>query len=80
VTYGDLDPYLSDHRIPPAEISSREQMVLRCYSHGMRRNGVASLLGITTETVKWHNHNARLKLRAKNTTHAVALAIRQGLL
>ncbi len=55
-------------------------MVLRCASYGMRRLETAALMGITAETVKGYNLLGRRKLRAKNTTHAVALAIRQGLL
>ena len=45
---------------------------------GMKESGI--VLGIGEETVKSHLTRARLKLRAKNTCHAVALAIRAGLI
>jgi DNA-binding CsgD family transcriptional regulator len=61
-------------------LSERETMILRCASHGLHSHDAAALLGISSETAKSYNERARRKLRAKNTTHAVALAIRGGLL
>jgi DNA-binding CsgD family transcriptional regulator len=64
----------------PKQLSERETMILRCASYGLHRDDAAALLGISSETAKSYSERARRKLQAKNTTHAVALAIRGGLL
>jgi DNA-binding NarL/FixJ family response regulator len=55
-------------------------MLLRLYSHGLTLPMVADERGVSCETVKSQTKLIRLKLAAKNTTHAVALAIRAGLI
>lgn len=65
---------LSPHLFP------REIDVLVAVANGNLEASVASLLGISRETVRTHLGNTRRKLAARNTTHAVALAIREGLL
>lgn len=63
------------HELTPPE--------LRCLSAtavGLRAKEAGMVLGIAEETVKSHLSSARLKLRGKNTCHAVALAIRAGLI
>jgi DNA-binding CsgD family transcriptional regulator len=67
-------------REPTARLTDRELDVLRAASVGLERRAVADLYGISPETVKMHSTAARRRLRAKNTTHAVAIAIRAGLL
>lgn len=64
-------------RTTPTEAELR---VLMCASHGMGRQATADMLGITPETVKTHLQNARMRLAAKNTAHAVALVMRAGLI
>jgi DNA-binding CsgD family transcriptional regulator len=66
--------------MPKTVVSPRELDTLRASSHGMVGQEVAALLGIGEESVKSYLASARRKLRAKNTTHAVALAIRAGIL
>jgi DNA-binding NarL/FixJ family response regulator len=41
---------------------------------------VAAQLGITEETVKGHVKNILAKLQANDRTHAVAIAIKRGIL
>ena len=53
---------------------------LRAASVGLSLKDSGVVLGISAETVHSHLKRARLKLRAKNTCHAVALAIRAGLI
>ena len=65
---------------PDRPLSPRELRCLEGMSHGLERAGTAELLGIDEETVKNHLRAARRLLRAKNTTHAVAIALRDGLL
>ena len=62
------------------KLSPRELDVLRAYAVGLVEPEIAVLYGISRDTVKTQAGMARLRLGAKNTTHAVALAIRAGLL
>jgi DNA-binding CsgD family transcriptional regulator len=64
----------------PDVLTARETSALNAASHGMNRDDSAVLLGISSETVKSHLTACRRKLRARTTTHAVALAIRRGLI
>lgn len=61
-------------------LSKREKEVLVALSHGLGRQGSADALGVDLETIKTHTTRARRKLRAKDTTHAVAIALRTGLI
>jgi DNA-binding CsgD family transcriptional regulator len=51
-----------------------------CLSHGLTEREAADVLGIAYFTVRKHTARARLFLAAKTNTHAVALAIRMGLI
>jgi DNA-binding NarL/FixJ family response regulator len=61
------------------ELSERELQILHCASIGLTTEHIADLLFLAQTTVKDHLKRARYVLRAKNTTHACCLAIRQGL-
>jgi DNA-binding CsgD family transcriptional regulator len=61
-------------------LSRREIQVLELLSHGTTLAQAADSLGIGFETARSHKKAARFKLRAKNTTHAVATALRKGLI
>lgn len=61
-------------------LSQRELEVLRCVAQGMSNKVVAVHLGIAEETVKAHMKNIMGKLSARDRTHAVAIAIKRGLL
>jgi len=54
--------------------------VLQAVSFGLDRNGVAAVYNLSPFTVTEQLKAARRALRAKNTTHAVAEALRQGLI
>ena len=62
------------------DLTEAERMILRLYSHGLTRRMVADERGVAPETVKSQTEWIRLKLAAKTTTHAVAIAIRHGLI
>lgn len=62
------------------ELTASNLRVLRCMAHGMTSRMAADALGIAVETVRENLKAARYRLRAKNTTHAVAEAIRRGLI
>lgn len=62
------------------DLSHSEKRALVCMSHGLTMRMAGELLFLSTETIKSELLTARGKLRAKNTCHAVALAIRAGLI
>jgi DNA-binding CsgD family transcriptional regulator len=61
-------------------LSEREVRALMLASYGMEIAECAELMGVSRCAVHSYWRQARRKLRAKNTTHAVALAIRAGLI
>jgi two-component system, NarL family, response regulator YdfI len=49
-------------------------------AEGMRNRAIASRLGISTHTVKFHIAAILDKLNARSRTEAVTIGLRQGLL
>jgi DNA-binding CsgD family transcriptional regulator len=70
------------HAEPDAReiLTERETQVLTTLAHGMNSSEAGVLLGIAPDTVRQLAGNARRVLRAKTTPHAVALALRAGLI
>jgi len=69
----ELDP--SDHILTPREIE-----VLRMIAEGLGNKEIASKLGISDHTVKFHISSTFAKLGASNRAEAVTLGIRLGLI
>lgn len=63
-----------------SKITNREKEVMLLISQGKTREEVAVLLKISDQTVKSHMDSIRFKLNARNTPHAMALALADGLL
>ena len=63
-----------------AELSRRELDCLQVAAEGKTAREISDLLAVSTRTANFHISNAMNKLGACNKTHAVALAIRMGLL
>jgi DNA-binding CsgD family transcriptional regulator len=61
-------------------LTRRETQVLQLAADGQTRKEVALVLGVSLHTVKTQGNMAREKLGASNTSHAVAIALRQGLI
>lgn len=61
-------------------LSAREVEILTLASHGKTAQEMSASLTITERTVAFHINNIVEKLGATNKTHAVALALRQGLI
>lgn len=59
-----------------AALTDREEQVLLLLADGCGVGEIAKRLGITEWTVKAHRANARQKLDATTTAHAVAIVIR----
>jgi DNA-binding NarL/FixJ family response regulator len=62
------------------DLSVREMEVLRLIRDGHRNKEIADQLAIAETTVNFHIKNIVDKLGANDRTHAVAIAIRRGLL
>ncbi|MFL5239196.1 MAG: autoinducer binding domain-containing protein [Rhizomicrobium sp.] len=61
-------------------LTQRERQCLAWISDGKTMQDIAELLGVSSRGVKFHLDNARRNLAALTLPHAVALALRQGLL
>jgi DNA-binding NarL/FixJ family response regulator len=61
-------------------LSQRETEVLSLVARGWRNKEVADSLKISEETAKVHMKNLMAKLRAKDRTEAVHIALRRGIL
>jgi DNA-binding NarL/FixJ family response regulator len=62
------------------ELTRRERDVLRALEKGLTNRDVASLLGMSENTVKYHLRGLFTKLGVADRTEAVSLAMRRGLL
>jgi DNA-binding CsgD family transcriptional regulator len=62
------------------ELTVIEVETLRYLSHGLGRADIARLRHVSPETVKSQTDRLRSKLAAKTTAHAVAIALRHGLI
>jgi len=62
------------------ELTSREIDVLRLIANGNSNKQIAGQLSIGEATVKSHTTNILSKLQANDRTHAVAIALRRGII
>jgi DNA-binding NarL/FixJ family response regulator len=60
-------------------LTRRELSVLRLVAHGLGNKEIASELGISTHTVKYHLASLLTKLGVHSRTEAVTLGLRKGL-
>jgi len=67
-------PLLSEH------LTSREVQVLELLAEGLSNKAIATRLGISDQTVKFHVASLSSKLGAVNRTDAVRRAVRRGLI
>lgn len=61
-------------------LTIRQREVLQARADGHYNKTIAKDLWLDEETIKHHLEEARRRLGARNTTHAVAIAWRQGLI
>lgn len=62
------------------QLTPREREVLGWVARGKSASGVADILKIAKRTVDEHVQTAIRKLGAANRTHAVAIALRDGII
>jgi DNA-binding CsgD family transcriptional regulator len=63
-----------------APISDQQRRVLAAASVGLTTVQTALALGVAVDTVMQHRKQANLRLGTSNITHAVASALRRGLI
>jgi LuxR family transcriptional regulator, transcriptional regulator of spore coat protein len=69
-----------DPRSGMPSLTAREQEVLILVAQGYSAKEAAQEIEIAPRTVERHIENVRLKIRARNRTHMVTLALELGLL
>lgn len=62
------------------DLSPAQNRLLLLLADGYSKPEIARATGWSYETLKDYSERIRLKLGARNTTHAVAIAIRNGLI
>ena len=82
-----LDPEVVAHMVgrrrdqgPLDQLSPREREVLELMAQGLSNKAIASRLGISDQTVKFHVASIGGKLGAANRTDTVRRAVRRGLI
>ena len=75
----DVAGRLSEY-FPQVALTTRETEVLELVAKGLGNKEIAGRLGTASGTVKMHVQNVLEKLSASDRTHAVAIAIRRGIL
>lgn len=61
-------------------LSPRQSDVLGLLARGLTAEESGALLGMAPSTVREHSKAVRRKLGARNTAHAVAIGLREGLI
>jgi len=65
---------------PTLELQPKERAALALAANGLSTETAAHALGVAPETMKTNLKRARDRLSARNTAHAVAIAIQRGLI
>jgi DNA-binding CsgD family transcriptional regulator len=61
-------------------LSERQLQILALVAEGATDNEIAARLYLSVKTVSWHMRRICARLQARSRTHAVALALRRGIL
>lgn len=69
---------LTPTRLTENLLSGRQAQILYLRSQGLERKEIAGQLGISEQTVMSHIKVAQKVLEARNSLHAVSIAIRSG--
>ena len=80
-----IEEFVRRERLPdtpvadPDRLTERELEVLALVTQGLRNKEIASELGISENTAKYHLRNILAKLHAQSRTEVAARAVREGL-
>lgn len=61
-------------------LTPAEKRVVTCLADGLTADEVGAKCGISSETVRRHSRNARIRLRARNTSNLIAMSLRGRLI
>jgi DNA-binding NarL/FixJ family response regulator len=75
-----VDPAVPARRSRGAAITKRQRQILQLMADGHSTATIARRLGLSTETVKTHTKRLLARLEARDRAHAVAIALRNGLI
>lgn len=75
-----LDPEQPGRILPARPLTPRQLQILHLRAEGMTNQQIANSLWLSIETVKHHLKLVNQNTGCRNTTQAVALAIREGLI
>ncbi len=75
-----LSPALLTGNGTEQSLSEREREILQLLAGGLHTDEVAERIGLSSETVKADTKRAITKLEADGRVHAVAIALRQGMI
>ena len=75
----DIDHRLAD-RLSRSALTTREVEILKLLATGMRNKEIASVMGISEETLKVHNKHIYAKLRVNDRTAAVTTGLQHGII
>ena len=70
---------IAEHSADDA-LTPREVDVLRFIAKGNANKAIAAQLSLTEETIKSHIRNILSKLQANDRTHAIAIAVKRGII
>lgn len=73
-----VDP-AADRKVRPA-LTRRQRQIIQLIADGQSTSQVAKTLGLSSETVRTHTKAALARIGARDRAHAVALALRKGLI
>ena len=79
VFYIDPSVSLADNMESVESLSAREKEVLLLVAQGLPGHAVAKRLSITERTVQAHLTSTYVKLRARNKTEAILIALKRGI-
>lgn len=77
--YDDEHGVLYAERVK-AQLTKRELEILKLCADGMTTPEIATMLHLAEETVRGYRKRTIYKMRTKNITHSVAIAIRLGII
>ena len=75
----DVEARLAERAAGPT-LTRREVQVIELISQGMRNKEIAASLGISEETAHVHVRNILAKLRVKDRSGAINVALRRGII
>ena len=61
-------------------LTPRQQEILQLYANGLSVKDIAFQLDVTESTIKAHTTAAYKNLGARDRSHAIAIAMREGLI